>query len=40
MIIVELALQAIKGFPAQLRLPMKPGLNVLKTSDRELRRAF
>lgn len=40
MIIVELALQAIKGFPAQLRLPMKPGLNVLKTSDPELRRAF
>ncbi|MBK6683164.1 MAG: hypothetical protein IPG45_01720 [Deltaproteobacteria bacterium] len=40
MIIVELALQAIKGFPAQLRLPLKPGLNVAKTSDRELRRAL
>lgn len=40
MIIVELALQAIKGFPAQVRLPMKPGLNLLKSGDRELRRAL
>ncbi len=36
MIVVELALQGIKGFPELVRLRMKPGLNVARPSDRAL----
>lgn len=36
MIVVELALQGIKGFPELVRLRMKPGLNVAHPSDRAL----
>jgi hypothetical protein len=40
MIIVELALQAAQGFPATLRLGMKPGLNLVRTADRGIRSAL
>ena len=36
MIVVELALQGIKGFPELVRLRLKPGLNVVRPSDRAL----
>ena len=36
MILVELALQGLKGFPELVRLPLKPGLNVARPSDRAL----
>ncbi|MEM7674893.1 MAG: hypothetical protein AAF449_02705, partial [Myxococcota bacterium] len=40
MILVELALQGIRGFPSLHRIAMKPGLNVARWSSADQRRAL
>src|SRR5687767_12617477 len=37
MILVELALQGVKGFPPQVRMGLKPGLNVFRSADPNVR---
>lgn len=39
MIIIELALQGLKNFPELVRMAMKPGVNVFRSSDRFARTA-
>jgi hypothetical protein len=40
MILVELALQGVRGFPPQVRMGLKPGLNVFRSNDANIRGAL
>lgn len=40
MLLIELAMQGIRGLPALVRLPLQPGLNVLVAPDAAQRRAL
>ncbi|MBK8014252.1 MAG: hypothetical protein IPK13_23250 [Deltaproteobacteria bacterium] len=40
MMLVELALRGISGFPETARLRLRPGVNVVRTSNRKLRRTI